>query len=343
MKKGLYILSAVALLVTACGKKEEAIVVKPKKPVVVSVVEKEVVSDLYVTDGTLLPQEKVNHTLDSQGTVVTVLKQNGDFVKKGEVVVKFKDATTEADYNAAKFNYESTKNNFEKFNTLYEKQMVSQLEFLSYRDAYTNAVADFLSKKSNFEKLTRKSEITGLIGNLDLKPGNVVEANKTVFTVVDENIMDITVDFPGYWLNSLKVGSPAKVKVSDLGGKEFVAKVKEINPIADSETKKFPVKLSIENKNMELKDGMYSKVTIPTEKRDGIVVPQAAVFIRDLLSYVYKIEDGKAKRVEVTTGATAKPNIEILESELNVGDKVVSDGIFGLADGDEITINNETK
>lgn len=343
MKKGLYILSALALLMTACGKKEEAVIEKPKKPVIVTTVVKEEVSDLYITDGTILPQEKVNHTLDSQGTVVTVLKQNGDFVKKGEVVVKFKDATTEANYNAAKFNYESTKNNFEKFNKLYEKQMVSQLEFLSYRDAYANATADFLSKQSNYEKLTRKSEITGLIGNLDLKPGNVVDANKTIFTVVDENVMNITVDFPGYWLNSLKVGSPATIKVSDLGGKEFNAKVKEINPIANSETKKFPVKLSIENKNGELKDGMYSKVIIPTEKRDGIVVPQEAVFIRDLLSYVYIVEDGKAKRVEVTTGAVAKPNIEIQKSELNVGDKVVSDGIFGLVDGDEVTINNETK
>lgn len=343
MKKGLFILTAAAILMTACGKKEEAVVEKTKKPVVASQVKKEQVSDIYTTDGTIVPQEKVNHTLDTQGTVSTVLKKNGDFVKKGEVIVKFTDAKAESNYDAAKANLQSTKNNFEKFNKLYEKQMISQLEFLNYRDAYTNALADYTAKKSNYDKLTRKSELTGLVGNLNLKSGNVVEANSTVFTVVDENVMEITVDFPGYWLSTLNEGSPVTLMVSDLGGKEFDGKIKSINPIADAETKKFPVKISIDNKTKELKDGMYTKVVIPTEKREGLIVPQQAVFIRDLLSYVYKIEDGKAKRVEVTTGATIKPNIEVISEELKPGDLVVSDGIFGLADGDEITINNETK
>lgn len=343
MKKGLFILTAAAILMTACGKEEEIVVEKTKKPVIASQVKQEQVSDIYVTDGTIVPQEKVDHTLDSQGTVSTVLKKNGDFVKKGEVVVKFTDAKVESNYEAAKANLQSTKNNFEKFSKLYEKQMVSQLEFLSYRDAYTNALADYTSKKSNYDKLTRKSELTGLVGNLNLKSGNVVEANSTVFTVVDENVMEITVDFPGYWLSTLNEGLPVTVMISDLGGKEFQGKIKSINPIADAETKKFPVKISIDNKTKELKDGMYTKVVIPTEKRDGVIVPQQAVFIRDLLSYVFKIENGKVKRVEVTTGATIKPNIEVISEELKPGDLVVSDGIFGLSDGDEITINNETK
>ncbi|MGL6066859.1 MAG: efflux RND transporter periplasmic adaptor subunit [Cetobacterium sp.] len=342
MKKGLLILSA-AVLITACGKKEEVILEVAKKPVVTIEVSNKDVSDVYTTDGSLAPQEKVNHTIDTQGTVAVVLKKNGDFVNKGELVVKFTDLKVESSYEAAKFNLESTKNNYEKFNKLYEKQMVSQLELLSYKDAYTNAVADYSSKKSNFDKMTRKSEITGLVGNLSLKTGNIVEANSAVFTVVDENMMEITVDFPGYWLNSIEEGSPVMVMVSDLGGKEFKGEIKSINPIANSETKKFPVKVSIDNKSRELKDGMYSKVVIPTQKRTGLVVPQESVFIRDLLSYVYKIENGKAKRIEVKTGATVKPNIEVISEELSAGDTVVFDGIFGLSDGDEVTVNNETK
>ncbi|MGL4997483.1 MAG: efflux RND transporter periplasmic adaptor subunit [Cetobacterium sp.] len=343
MKKGLLILSAAVLLVTACGKKEEVVLEVAKKPIEVVKVFKEEVSDVYTTDGSLVPQEKVDHTLETQGTVASVLKKNGDFITKGELVVKFTDLKVESSYEAAKFNLESTKNNYEKFNKLYEKQMVSQLELLSYKDAYTNAVADYTSKKSNFDKLTRKSEITGLIGNLSLKSGNIVDANAVIFTVVDENMMEITVDFPGYWLSNIKEGSPVIVTVSDLGGKNFNGVIKSINPIANSETKKFPIKISIDNKSRDLKDGMYTKVVIPTQKRNGLVVPQESVFIRDLLSYVYKIENGKAKRVEVKTGATVKPNIEIISEDLAIGDLVVSNGIFGLSDGDEVTINNDTK
>lgn len=354
MKKTVCLAITLAALAVGCGKDKEEKKEIIKKPVIAKAVKKEQVSDVYTTDGNLVPEAKVNHTLDSQGTVVTIYKKNGDFVKKGEIVVKFKDAAAEAAYNSAKANYESAKfnlessrSNFGKFEKLYKKQMISELEFLNYRDTYTTAKGNFDAKKAafedaktNFDKLTRKSEITGYIGNLDLKTGNVIDANKTVFTVVNDKNMEITVDFPGYWLNILKVGSPAEVIVSDLNGKKFPAKIKEISPIADVETKKFPVKVEIANINKEIKDGMYASVIIPTEKRESLVVPQTAVFIRDLMSYVYKIENGKVKRIQVKTGAIAAPNIEIVQGELKEGDMVVSDGIFGLADGEFVEIKN---
>lgn len=350
MKKIACIALGLALLV-GCGKKEK-IKEKEKKPVKLVMVKKENVSDIYTTDGNLVPEEKVNHTLNSRGTVVEIYKNNGDFVKKGEIVVKFKDAAAEAAYNtananyqAAKFNLESSKSNFSKIERLYNKQMVSQLEFLNYRNTYTNALGDFNAKKASFEdaksnynKLSRKADLTGHVGNLYLKTGNVVDANTTVFTIINDENMEVTVDFPGYWLNIIKVGSPATVKVGDLNNKEFSATIKEINPIADPETKKFPIKVLIKNNNKEIKDGMYATVVIPTEKRDSLVVPENSVFVRGLSSYVYKFENGKVEQVEVVTGAIASPNIEILKGNLKEKDQIVSEGIFGLSDGEEVRI-----
>lgn len=355
IKKITYGLAFSILLLTACGKKENVELEKVKKVVEISKVERNTISDIYLSDGTLEPREKIEHTLDTQGTVVSILKKNGDFVKKDEVVVTFKDSdakasyqTAKANYEAAKSNFESSKNNFKKFKTLYDQQMISQIEYLNYKDQYSNAEGEYNSKKAiyekektNFEKLERRADIDGYIGNLNLKSGNIVNSSTSLFTIVNEKKMEVTVDFPGYWLNKLKVGSEVNVYVADLKDKEFKGKIEEINPIANSDTKKFPVKIVIENRDKELKSGMYSKVKISTEKREGILVPQEAVFIRDLLSYVYKIENGKARRVEVVTGATSKPNIEIIRGDLQPEDEVVSEGIFGLSDGDEVEIINK--
>lgn len=147
MKKGICVLSILGLLmIGGCGKKEEKKVVKAKKPVVVAAVREEEVSDTYSSDGTLAPQEKVEHTIDTQGTVVQVYKKNGDKVKKGEVIVRFRDASAESVYNsasanveAARYNLEATRSNYEKFRKLYDKELVSQLEYLNYKNAYTNA------------------------------------------------------------------------------------------------------------------------------------------------------------------------------------------------------------
>lgn len=342
MKKILTVGLMVFGLISCGEKKEETVVKKPKKHVIASRVVREEIADRYLTDGIIVPQEKVAHSLDTKGTVQVVLKKNGDRVKKGEIVAKFKDETLESAYFSAKTKFELAKNNYEKFKKLYDKDMISQIEFFNYKDSYVNARSAYLSKKSEFEKLARKSELTGVIGNLDLKVGNVIPANTDIFTVVNTDKMEVTVDFPGYWLNSLKVGSPVVVRVSDLNDKEYTGNVKSIDPIADSQTKKFPIKISIDNTNKELKDGMYSQITIPTDKKDGMVVPQGAVFIKDLLSYIYKIEDGKVTKIQVTTGAVENGNVEIVSGDLQVGDLVVSDGIFGLSEGDEVIINKET-
>ncbi len=341
MKKGL-IVGLMMIGLISCGeKKEEKVETKPKKHVVATRVVKEEISDRYYTDGVIVPQEKVAHSLDTKGTVQAVLKKNGDRVKKGEVVAKFKDATLESAYFSAKTKYELAKSNFEKFGDLYKKDMISQVEYFNYKDTYANALSNYSSKKSEFEKLARKAELDGVIGNLDLKVGNIIPANTDIFTVVNTDKMEVTVDFPGNWLNQLGIGAKVEVSVTDLNNKKFVGTVKSIDPIADPQTKKFPVKISIANPNGELKDGMYSQVVIPTDKREGVIVPQDAVFIKDLLSYVYKIENGKVTRVEVTTGAEEGTNVEIVSGELQVGDLVVSEGIFGLSDGDEIIINKE--
>ena len=62
---------------------------------------------------------------------------------------------------------------------------------------------------------------------------------------------------------------------------------------------------------------------------------------RDLVKYVFKYEDGKAKQVEVTVGATNLPYTEISSPEIKEGDKIIVKGLFGLQNNDTVEIKNE--
>ena len=72
-------------------------------------------------------------------------------------------------------------------------------------------------------------------------------------------------------------------------------------------------------------------------------VSDEAIFVRNLLSYVFKVEDGVAKRVEVKTGATNLPYTEISSDNVKEGDRIVVKGIFGLEEGNEVEENTEAK
>lgn len=356
MKKYLISLLVVGGLFTACGKKEAEKPVEAKhKNVIVENVKMDTISDSYQSDATIVPLDKVDHSIDGTGTIKRIYKKNGDTVKKGELVVSLTDSQTEAEYNSAKANFESAKyaldsakNNYNKYQKLYDQQMVSQLEFLDYKNRYTDALGNYEARKaayndakSRYQKLNRVADTDGKVGNLYLKVGNEVKSKETLFTVVNEKEMEATVDFPGKWFNKAKIGGETTVKISDLGNKEFKGYIKEINPVANAETKKFAIKIGIPNALGEMKDGMYGKVVIPAGQRESMVVPQKSVFVRDLLSYVYVVENGAVKRVQVKTGAIEEPVIEIITENIKPGNEVVTDGIFGLEDGDLVNINKK--
>lgn len=350
MNKAKYLVFILMLIFVGCGKEKKVEVIeKPTKYVTTEEVKTRLINQIFRSDAVLEPKDKINHQTEKGGTIEKILKKNGDKVKKGELVMVLTDSATESAYFTAKANYASSKasmeiakNNYEKFKKLYDEELVSYLEYINYENNYINAKgsyetakANYESTKSDYDKLYRKADISGTIGNLFGKIGNKITAAETVFTVIDDSTMEAYVGFPAEWLNEIELGVEVEVKVPDID-KTLPGKIVEINPIADSDTKKFMIKVSIDNKEKSVKDGMYSFITIPAGKIESLSVSDEAIFVRNLLSYVYKVENGIATRVKIKTGATNLPYTQISSPELKEGDKIVVKGIFGLEEGDKV-------
>ena len=367
MKKLLTILLATSLLLVACGKdKEETKETKQEttkveeqqviKTVEVSEVTTRQMSKLFESSAVWEPLAKVDFSTDKGGTVEKIYKRNGEYVKKGEVIVKLSDAQTEADFLQAKANYQSAtsnysiaRNNYQKFKTLYDKQLISYLEFSNYEATFTSAQgnlevakAAYMNAQNSYSKLVAKAEISGIVGNLFIKEGNDIKAKETLFTILNDKQMQSYVGVTPEAISKVKLGDEINVKIDALA-KEYTAKITEVNPIADSTTKNFKVKLTLDNSDGEIKDGMFGNVVIPVGESSVLSVEDEAIVTRDLVNYVFKYEDGKAKQIEVQVGATNLPYTEISSPEIKEGDKIIVKGLFGLQDNDNVEIKNEVK
>lgn len=357
MKKAKYLVFILMLILVGCGKKQETAKVEPKvKYVVTEEAKDRVMNQVFRSDAILEPHGKVDHKTEKGGTIEKILKKNGDKVKKGELVMVLSDGPTESAYFTAKANYASAKsamdiakNNYEKFKKLYAQQLVSYLEYVNYENNYINAKgafeaaqAKFQSAASDYDKLHRKADISGVVGNLFGKVGNKVSAADNLFTVIDDSTMESYVGFPAEWLNQISVGGEVSIQVPDING-NFKGKIVEINPIAQADTKKFKIKIAVDNSENLIKDGMYSYVVVPAGKTNSLSIEDEAIFVRNLLNYVYKVENGTAKRVEVKIGATNLPYTQISSPEIKEGDRIVVKGVFGLEDGDKVEENTVIK
>ena len=365
MKKILTIFLAASLLLVACGKdkeeekkdtKQEVVATEEQqavKTVEVAAVIKREMSKLFESSAVWEPLAKVDFSTDKGGTVKTIYKKNGEYVKKGEVIVKLSDAQTEADFLQAKANYQSAtsnyniaRNNYQKFKTLYDKQLISYLEFSNYEATFTSAQgnlevakAAYMNAQNSYSKLVARAEINGVVGNLFIKEGNDIAAKEVLFTILNDKQMQSYVGITPEAISKIKLGDEINVKIDALA-KEYKAKITELNPIADSTTKNFKVKLALDNPDGEIKDGMFGNVIIPVGESSGLSIEDEAIVTRDLVNYVFKYEDGKAKQVEVTIGATNLPYTEISSPEIKEGDKIIVKGLFGLQDNDNVEIKN---
>ena len=369
MKKLLTILLATSLLLVACGKDKENTEKKEAKQETTKVEEQQVtktvevsevttreMSKLFESSAVWEPLAKVDFSTDKGGTVEKIYKRNGEYVKKGEVIVKLSDAQTEADFLQAKANYQSAtsnyniaRNNYQKFKTLYDKQLISYLEFSNYEATFTSAQgnlevakAAYMNAQNSYSKLVARAEISGVVGNLFIKEGNDIAAKEVLFTILNDKQMQSYVGITPEAISKVKIGDEINVRIDALA-KEYKAKITELNPIADSTTKNFKVKLALDNPDGEIKDGMFGNVIIPVGESSVLSIEDEAIVTRDLVNYVFKYEDGKAKQVEVTVGATNLPYTEISSPEIKEGDKIIVKGLFGLQNNDKVEIKNEVK
>ena len=355
MKKLLTILLATSLLVVACGKDKEAKDAKNEaaKPVEVSAVTTRQMSKLFESSAVWEPLAKVDFSTNKGATVEKIYKRNGEYVNKGEVIVKLSDAQTEADFLQAKANYQSAtanyniaRNNYQKFKTLYDKQLISYLEFSNYEATFTSAQgnlevakAAYMNAQNSYSKLVAKADISGIVGNLFIKEGNDIAAKETLFTILNDSKMQSYVGIAPEAISKVKIGDDIKVRIDALG-KDYTAKIAELNPIADNTTKNFKVKLVLDNPDKEIKDGMFGNVVIPVGQSSVLSIEDEAIVTRDLVNYVFKYENGKVRQVEVKVGATNLPYTEISSPEIKEGDKIVVKGLFGLQDNDDVEIKN---
>ena len=368
MKKILTIFLAASLLLVACGKdkeeekkdtKQEVVATEEQqavKTVEVAAVTKREMSKLFESSAVWEPLAKVDFSTDKGATVEKIYKKNGEYVKKGEVIVKLSDAQTEADFLQAKANYQSatsnyniSRNNYQKFKTLYDKQLISYLEFSNYEATFTSAQgnlevakAAYMNAQNSYSKLVSRAEISGVVGNLFIKEGNDIAAKEVLFTILNDKQMQSYVGITPEAISKVKIGDEINVRIDALA-KEYKAKITELNPIADSTTKNFKVKLALDNPDEEIKDGMFGNVIIPVGESSVLSIEDEAIVTRDLVNYVFKYEDGKAKQVEVTVGATNLPYTEISSPEIKEGDKIIVKGLFGLQNNDKVEIKNEVK
>jgi RND family efflux transporter MFP subunit len=209
--------------------------------------------------------------------------------------------------------------------------------------ATSAAKAQVQTTETRLAKAVIRAPFDGIVANRNVNPGDRVEnmGGETLFRVVNNRILELTVNVPSTALASLRVGQPLEFTTDALPGRTFLGQVMFINPTADPVSRSVRVVADVPNEAEELRGGLFAKGRILTGKRTAVLqVPRTALQAWDLArrqAEVFVAHDETAERRTVKTGAVLGEYVEVTDG-LAAGELVVTRGAFHLRDGDRISV-----
>jgi len=290
------------------------------------------ISAYYSSTATLEADEEATVVAKVRGIVEELHVEEGDIVQAGDLLAQLEDEQLALEAERAKATMDRLKNELNRKEELFNKNLVSAQEF-------ENAKYEYHAQKSAYElaqlqvKYSQiKAPINGVISDRMIKVGNMINSDQEVFHITDFDTLLAVLNVPEHEMNKLQKGQPALIQVDAVAGKTFEGQVLRVSPTVNPETGTFKVTVSVKDESRQLKPGMFGRVRIVYDTRqNALMVPKNAVMNEDGISSVYVINNQLAFRKNIRTGYENGSNIEVLEG-LNPADTVVTVGQNSLQD-----------
>lgn len=334
-----------ALFSTAVQAAQEAAVVT--RPV-----EELAVDEPVVTNGEVRARYNLLLSTTLDGRLKWVAEE-GSRVRKGTVVARVDDAQLRlqkqqqllaADRADIRLRY--LKGEVERLARLADSKLAPQTQLAdleSQRDIAANDLSVARARIAELDEILSRtairSPIDGVVVRRLRSGGEFARTGEGVVRVVDPDSLEVLVKLP---LNQFSRIRPGQGVTISLVGIEFSSRLHAIMPAGDTASQTFNAVAGVPARYSHLlAAGQFTRVTVPLQtSQKALFVPRDAVVLRSDGSYVFRIEDSKAKRIAVTLGM-GEGDLVAVKGNLRAGDTVAVRGAERLADGQNVVAVKE--
>ena len=287
--------------------------------------------------------EAVNEAFISpqiSGKIVRILVEEGDNVKKGQLLAQLDTEIIENNIKEIKTSLELAKITYEKQKELWDKNIGSEIQYLQAKNKYESLKQRLETLRSQYDLSFIKSPIDGYVDDVSQKLGEVAVPGRVLFHVVNLNNLLIKAKVSEVYLPLIKKGDSITINFPSLPGISLKTVISRIGQVINPADRTFTVETKIKNKNNMIKPNMLATMIINDYTAVNSLSVPSFIIREDLKGYYVYVannESGKwvaAKRY-IKTGKSYKGKTEIIDG-LRPGDRVITDGYNNVSTGQPI-------
>jgi RND family efflux transporter MFP subunit len=307
-------------------------------PVKVSAARKGTINQRVATTGTLAASEELIVVSETQGKIIRINRQVGDYVRQNDVLIEVDDETIAANVLVAEANFEQQTKDLERLQRLEQGNAIAKHDLEQARIGLKKAEADLISARKALRDTRIKSPINGIVNKRMVEKGEFLSGGRQVCEIVNTSTLKIWIKVPEKDIFKLSKGQTAQITIPSLPEGTFTGKINAIGEKADN-AMKFDVEILIGNSGgkQRLKAGLFCEVSIPVEASPATLIEKTALVGSMKNPSVFVAEGNQAVKKTIVVNESDDQNVEVI-SGLKEGEQVVISGQLNLNDGDRIKI-----
>ncbi len=327
-----------ALLLAGCGRDEVAATATSAMPDFDTVAVAPVSAPRErVWDGVVEAVHQATLSAQTGGRVLELPYDVNDYVKAGDVVVRFTDVEqqsgwrrAEAALSAAEAAAREAEAEYARISEVYARRLVAKAQLdqaTARRDgaraALESARAALREAGELVDYTVIRAPYSGILTQRHVEVGETVRPGQPLVSGLSLNRLRVNVDVPQSEVAAIRENGRAAVLLAD--GRRIEAEKLTIFPFADPATHSFKLRLDLPEVESGLQPGMIAKAAFVLGESERLLVPWSAVFVRGEVTAVYVVgDDATVGLRQVRVGHRFDERVEILAG-LAAGERVALD------------------
>jgi membrane fusion protein (multidrug efflux system) len=307
-------------------------------PVVTAMVTSEPFTEKLEALGTTKANESVVVTPTVEERVVAILVDDGEFVNKGQVLVKLDDSEAQYLLAEARAALKEQQQQFERMRRLAKTNATSRSQLDEEQGLLEIAVAKVSLLEARLQDYTIRAPFSGTLGIRQISTGAVVDTDTVITTLDDTTTIKLDFTVPEAYLGVMKNGMTVSARSLAYPDRNFDGLVTAISSRVDPETRTLTIRAKVPNPDRLLRPGMLLTVDLVKNRSQSLIIPEEAVIQeKDRKFALLVTPDNTVEKKEIVTGRRNPGKLEVI-SGLNAGQQVIIQGLTRVRSGSSVNV-----
>jgi RND family efflux transporter MFP subunit len=307
-----------------------------------------------VVSGAVQPERRADLRAEVAAVVVQVLKDNGESVRAGDLLLRLDDtairdslASAEESLRASNQAFEQAERTVQRLKTLQAQGMTSTQALEDAEVRRNNAQSDLVAARSRavtarqqLQRTAVRAPFDGVVSERKASAGDTAQIGKELLKVIDPRSMRFEGLVSADRLSDLKLGQPVSFRINGFTDRSFAGRITRIDASVNAATRQVAVAVAFNDPGSAPRvAGLYAEGRIETGASMALTLPESVLVRAGDQAHAWRLQGATVAKVPVRLGVrdARTGEVPVLQG-LAAGDRVLRRPGSNLSDGQAVEL-----